>query len=69
MMKDQRNQSFAQYAGLATQLFVSLAISIWIGKWADKKIITSAPVFAWLLPLLVLIVILIKIVKDTSTKK
>ncbi len=69
MMEKQTNSSLMQYAGLATQLLVSLGLSVWIGKWADKKMNSTSPIFIWFLPLLVLIAILVKVVKDTSSKK
>ena len=68
-MEKQSNSSLMQYAGLATQLLVSLGLAVWIGNWVDKKISFTIPIFIWLLPLLVLIAILIKVVKDTSSKK
>lgn len=69
MMEKESNSSLMQYAGLATQLLVSLGLAVWIGNGVDKKINFTIPIFIWLLPLLVLIAILVKVVKDTSSKK
>jgi hypothetical protein len=68
-MEKESNSSLMQYAGLATQLLVSLGLAVWIGNGVDKKINFTIPIFIWLLPLLVLIAILVKVVKDTSSKK
>jgi hypothetical protein len=68
MRNDKRNNLLLQYAGLATQLMVSLAIAIYAGIWVDKKINFSIPLFLWILPLLVLIALFIKVIKDTSKK-
>lgn len=57
-----------QYLGLATQLIAALLISVYGGFWLDKKLALSVPVFAWLLPLLILIGMLVKVIKDTSNK-
>ncbi len=57
-----------QYAGFATQLVVALLLAVFAGQWVDKHIRIGFPVFIWLLPLLVLIVLLIKVVRDTSKK-
>jgi F0F1-type ATP synthase assembly protein I len=66
--RDEGKRLLLQYAGLATQLIVSLGIGVLIGHWIDKKMNLSVPVFTWLLPLIVLIAIFIKVFKDTSRK-
>ncbi|HEX6916253.1 MAG TPA: AtpZ/AtpI family protein [Chitinophagaceae bacterium] len=66
--KDEGRKLLLQYAGLATQLVVSLGIGVLAGYYADKKMALSVPVFTWLLPLLILLVIFWKVIKDTSKK-
>ncbi|RTL60392.1 MAG: hypothetical protein EKK37_06030 [Sphingobacteriales bacterium] len=58
-----------KYASLGGQLIVSLGLAVFAGIKADKWLKISFPLLGWLLPLLVLIVILYKIVKDTAPKK
>jgi len=67
--RDNGKKLMLQYAGLATQLVVSLGTGVFIGYWVDKKTAITVPVFTWLLPLLILIAIFIKVIKDTSGKK
>ncbi len=55
-----------KYAGLASQLLVSLGLSVYGGMWLDKHFIKSTPIFVWVLPLFVLTGTIIKIIKDTS---
>ncbi|MFP5041831.1 hypothetical protein [Parasediminibacterium sp. JCM 36343] len=55
-----------KYAGLATQLFAGLGLMVFVGLWIDKHYIQSFPLLVWLLPFLFLVVVIIKIVKDTS---
>ncbi len=55
-----------KYAGLASQLLVSLGLSVYVGMWLDKHFIKSTPIFVWVLPLFVLTGTIIKIIKDTS---
>ena len=55
-----------QYAGFAAQLLVSLGLSVAIGIWIDKHFLKSMPWFVWLLPLIILIGLIIKVIKDTS---
>lgn len=57
-----------QYAGFATQLVISLGLGVLAGYWLDKKINIAVPVFTWLLPLLVLLILFLKVIKDTSKK-
>ncbi len=67
-MKDRTPDSLMQYAGYAVQLAAGLGLAVWAGIWLDRKIAIGIPVFSWLLPLLLLIGILIKVVKDTTKK-
>jgi hypothetical protein len=63
------NRDLLRYAGLATQIFVSLGIAVFIGIKADKWAALSFPVFSWALPLLVLVGLIIKLIKETSSKR
>ncbi len=58
-----------QYASLGTQIFAGLIIAVAVGYWLDEKIKFSFPVFIWVLPLLVIISMILKVVRDTSKKK
>lgn len=58
-----------QYAGYAAQLAAALIIGVVAGMWIDKKLNIGFPIAIWALPLVILIGMLIKVVKDTSTKK
>ena len=58
-----------QYASIGTQILAGLVITIFLGKWIDKQLQFSIPVLIWLLPLIFIIGLSIKAVKDTSRKK
>ncbi len=66
--KPQNNKLLYQYAGFAFQLLVGLGIAVFAGIKLDGWIKPGIPIFTWLLPLLVLIAMLVKAVKDTSEK-
>ena len=66
--KKNNSQSLLQYAGLATQLFILLGIAIWGGIKLDKWLQFSTPILTWVLPLIAIVVLMIKIIKDTSKK-
>jgi membrane protein DedA with SNARE-associated domain len=66
--KDDGKRLLFQYAGFATQVVVSLGAGVLIGYWVDKKTNIPVPIFTWLLPLLILIVLFWKVIKDTSRK-
>ena len=57
-----------QYAGFAIQLLVALGIATYAGLWIDKKLKFTIPLLIWMLPLLVLIMMILKTVKDTNKK-
>ena len=58
-----------QYASLGTQIFAGLIIAVAVGYWLDKKVKFSFPFFIWLLPLITIIAMILKTVKDTSKKQ
>ena len=62
------NRLLLQYAGLGAQLLVSLGLAVFVGLKLDQWFRFSFPVLVWALPLLVLIGILIKVIRDTSRK-
>ena len=62
------NKDLMRYAGLATQMLISLGIAVFIGLKADKWLKLSFPILSWLLPLLVLAAIIYQIIKQTGRK-
>lgn len=71
--EDKKNVSnkslLIQYASIGAQMVAGLLLFVFGGKWIDAKIHFSFPVFIWLLPLIFIIGILIKAVRDTSKRK
>lgn len=63
-----RNNELLKYGGLATQIIVTLGVTIFIGIKIDKLTHLKFPIATILLPLLVLIIIFWKIYKDSSKK-
>jgi len=63
------NSQLWKYAGLVMQFFISIGIAVFVGIKLDGWMNTKIPLLAWILPLLVILGIIIKIIKDTSIKK
>jgi F0F1-type ATP synthase assembly protein I len=63
------NNSLMRYMGLATQFFVSIGVGLWLGSVIDDYFSIKAPLFIWVLPLLIVVSSLIKIIIDTNKKK
>lgn len=57
-----------RYAGLGTQLLVSIGIAVFVGLKADQWLHTL-PLFSCVLPLLVLFATFYKLMRQTDTKK
>lgn len=57
-----------QYASLATQLLVALGLAVFLGLKADSWLQLNFPLLGWLLPLVVLMAMFYRILKDTSKK-
>jgi uncharacterized membrane protein YbjE (DUF340 family) len=66
--KKESNSELLKYAGMGMQFLGSIAIGIFIGLKADKWLNFSFPLLVWLMPLLIIIGLTIKIIKDTSKK-
>ncbi len=62
------NQLLWQYAGLATQLLFGLGFMLWVGGKLDGYFGWKSPYLVWILPLLLLLGILIKVLRDTSKR-
>jgi hypothetical protein len=58
-----------RYAGLGTQILVSLGIAVFAGYKIDSWLGISLPLLVWLLPLMVLVGMIYKLIKETSKKK
>lgn len=67
--KRSNNNEILRYAGLGTQIFVSLGLAVFAGYKADQWINISFPLLVWLLPFLVLALMIYKLVKETSKRK
>jgi len=63
-----RNHELLKYGGLATQIIVTLGVTIFIGIKIDKLTNLKFPLATISLPLLVLIGIFWKVYKDSSKK-
>jgi len=60
-----RNNYLIRYASLGTQMLVAIGLAVFIGLKADKWL-HSSPLLSCILPLLVLIGIFYKLIKDTA---
>lgn len=66
--RKETNRELMRYAGMGAQFLVAIAIGIFAGIKMDKWLKISFPLLVWLLPLLILIGLIFKIIKDTSAK-
>ena len=63
-----RRRELLRYAGLSSEVAASIAIAVLLGIKADKWLKVSFPILSWCLPLLVIVVLIIKLIKDSSGK-
>lgn len=63
------NTQLMQYAGMAMQFLVSIGIGVFLGLKLDKWMGFKFPLLVWLLPLLIIIIITYKMIKDTAKPK
>jgi hypothetical protein len=67
--KNNNNKDLLRYAGLATQLFLAIGLAVFFGIKLDEWLNISFPVLVWVLPLLIIVSIIYKLIKETNTKK
>ncbi len=68
--QSQRNDRLLlTYAGMAFQILISLLLSVYAGSWLDKWLKLGWPLLVWVLPLMVVVALMVKVIKDTSSKK
>jgi hypothetical protein len=58
-----------RYAGLGGQILVSIGLAVFAGLKLDQWIEMPFPLFVWLLPLIVVALMIVKLIKETSKKK
>jgi len=70
--KQRSNKNYSdllRYASMGTQIFVALGLAVFVGVKVDKWLKISAPLLVLILPVIVLVGIIYKIVKETSKQK
>jgi hypothetical protein len=65
---DQRRE-LLRYAGVSSEVMASVGIAVFLGIKADKWAKLSFPVFSLSLPLLVIIALIVRLVKESSRTK
>jgi len=63
-----RRAELYRYASLSGQVAASVGVSIFLGIKADKWLHPPFPIFSWALPLLVIVLLIVKLVKESSGK-
>ncbi len=58
-----------RYAGLGGQILVALSAAVFAGYHADRWLKISFPILIWLLPVLALIAMFYRLIKETSKNK
>jgi F0F1-type ATP synthase assembly protein I len=66
--KGQSSVSAMRYLGLASQLFVSIGVGLWLGWKLDGFFSFQSPWLIWILPLVIVVSSLIKIIIDTNKR-
>ena len=64
-----KNLQLWQYAGMATQFLVAIGAGVFIGLKADSWLKFRIPLLVWILPLLIIIGVIVKLIRDTGKRK
>lgn len=67
--KNDGRRELLRYAGLSSEVVAAVVVSVYLGIKADKWLRVSFPLLTWVLPLLVIVILTIKLVKESSRKK
>lgn len=63
-----KSKLLLQYTSIGSQWFAGLLIAVFLGKWVDEKLHFKFPLLIWLLPLIFIVGMILKTIKDTSKK-
>ena len=63
------NSQLWKYSGMVMQFFTAIGLTVWLGILTDKKLNAKIPIATWVFPLLAIIGIIIKVIRDTSVNK
>jgi hypothetical protein len=63
-----RRRDLLRYAGLSSQVVVSIGVSVYLGIKGDKWLKLSFPILSWALPLLVIVVLLVNLIRSGTDK-
>ncbi len=63
-----KNSQLWQYAGMATQFLVAIGAGLFIGLKADNWLKFQTPLLVWMLPLLIIVGVIIKLIRDTGKR-
>ncbi|MBK6545295.1 MAG: AtpZ/AtpI family protein [Saprospiraceae bacterium] len=55
---DLKSNKILKYSGLATQIFVSLGLAAFFGRWLDQKFELTKPLLTAILPILMLVLLM-----------
>ena len=69
MQKNDPNKLLWRYAGLGFTFIVAIGIALVVGIKLDDYFKPGLPLLVWVLPLLFIVSILIKVIKDSNIKK
>ncbi len=58
-----------RYAGLGGQILVALGLAVFAGYHVDRWLAPPFPILTWVLPLVVIVAMMYKLIKDTGKKK
>lgn len=61
-------QLLIEYSGFGFTLLASAGIATYAGLKIDERFDIGFPLFVWLLPFIVIILLIIKVIRDTSNK-
>jgi F0F1-type ATP synthase assembly protein I len=67
--KPRNNNLLMQYLSFAWQLIAGIAIFVFLGMKVDEWIHTKTPLMVWIFPLLVIVAMMIKVIRDTTNRK
>jgi hypothetical protein len=63
------NQQLWQYASIGRQILISLGIGVFLGLKIDEWFKFKFPLLVWILPLLILIAMIARLIKETNKRK
>lgn len=69
MKRKEDNRFLWKFASLGSQILIGIGLCLYIGSRTDQWLHIATPMCVWIFPLLFILAVIVKTIKETNIKK